>query len=760
MKREKEEVFNYPLRRRLVVCAAAYLAGVYFASVGFLLQNIAGVISVLFAFAGFICRAKRRNAFLFLVLFLLCFGVWRTQKLLGVTDLPTQKGVLISGTVSGVEYDYRVRLDDVVLGDGTKLNRPVIVTLMREEGSHIPSPGIGQSITGTGRLFAQDQKRNPGGVDWRLDALADGYELSGYMLPGWKAEGEERISPAELFRRMRVFLMERLEEIFGEHAAVFGAMLLGDKRGVSKDTIKWMRLTGIVHILTVSGVHMMFIAGALDFLISRLRMGRYGQFMIKAVSLGFYACLTGGSAGTIRALVMTLIREWGRVRGKQYDSLTALAAAALCISMYNPMIALDASFQFSFFIVLGIILIGQTVVRYARQFMPENRLVRRIAGGLGICVAAQAASLPLQLMFYGYIPVLALPMNMICSMTAPLFMFGGWAALMASFVSVSAGHAAAGVIGACFGWLDRLSSADLSQFVLRMPSPSGLTIFLFAVFMLACSDVMYIKKRRACAVLVCAVLVAGSYAPRLSFPARYAQLDVGQGDCAVLSSGRHAVVVDVGAQDCYELLRYLRHEGLMVSCIFLSHLDVDHAGGLGVLLDSEIRIGQIVLGEDEQQADAEMIDLIVLARRHGIPVVYAKEGDRFSFGEIGVRVVAADTQSTQSNARSMVLHMHAHGVSFLMTGDLPAENEPASLPSCDVLKAAHHGSRYATSERLIVMVNPDIALISVGENSYGHPSQRVLDDLARHGVSVYRTDESGCILLYLRDGEYTVKTLL
>ena len=90
-------------------------------------------------------------------------------------------------------------------------------------------------------------------------------------------------------------------------------------------------------------------------------------------------------------------------------------------------------------------------------------------------------------------------------------------------------------------------------------------------------------------------------------------------------------------------------------------------------------------------------------------------------------------------------------MTLLTLGDLPADCEMEAIPDCDILKVSHHGSKYATSTALIGAASPQVALISVGRNSYGHPSERVLGDLAAVGAQVLRTDQCGCITV--RAGE-------
>lgn len=266
-------------------------------------------------------------------------------------------------------------------------------------------------------------------------------------------------------------------------------------------------------------------------------------------------------------------------------------------------------------------------------------------------------------------------------------------------------------------------------------------------------------RRRALAATLCILLIG--YLPRFAPDARYVQLDVGQGDAAVLRHGRQATLVDVGPAGCYDVLRYLRHEGLYVDALILSHLDEDHAGALGALLASEIEIGRIVMpsGVSESDASPAVREALELANERGVSIETASAGAKIVSGGFAFDVLSPQDGMEGDNERSLVLYTQSMGARILTTGDLPAKSEMESPPDCDILKVAHHGSKYATSDEFLRQTTPKIALISVGANNrYGHPTARVLEALDAVGASVYRTDESGCITLWLSEGRITAQT--
>ena len=555
-------------------------------------------------------------------------------------------------------------------------------------------------------------------------------------------------------RLWRCMIGERIERVFGDQAALFQGIMLGDKSELEKDVTAAMRLTGTAHILTVSGLHLSLLAGVVSALLGRLTIGRKQRFAWLSVFLLLFTSLTGAAAGTVRACIMAMMREAAKMRSRRYEPLTALSFAALLMTLVNPLWLLNASFQFSFIVVLGIQLFSGTFAALMARYMHGPLL--RAANLLAVSLSAQLGSVPMQLMLYGYVPLLSLPMNLICALLMPALLLGGWLAVLLSVISPYAGILLGSMLSVVAGVFERISLqvAMLKGAVLRLPAPQGETVLLILLLLLLLTRrIRYGRLQRPLALVLLVGILTG-YALRFDPGARYVQLDVGQGDAALFRRGRRAMLVDVGPVDSYEVLRYLRHEGLFVDALILSHLDEDHAGALGVLLASEVDIPAIIVadGVQEEGAVQEVKDALALLERKGIALHKVDRGDRIDVAGISVDVLSPDAYLLGSNERSLLLHAKLEDVSFLLAGDLPADSEPEFVPDIDVLKVAHHGSKNSTSDAFAAMASPDYAIISVGKgNWYGHPHARILhlfDD-----VHLLRTDQHGCITLHLNEGD-------
>ncbi|MBE7042916.1 MAG: MBL fold metallo-hydrolase [Ruminococcaceae bacterium] len=235
-------------------------------------------------------------------------------------------------------------------------------------------------------------------------------------------------------------------------------------------------------------------------------------------------------------------------------------------------------------------------------------------------------------------------------------------------------------------------------------------------------------------------------------------LDVGQADAALLICNNQTMLIDGGnADDSSLIAAYLKKQKInYLDYVVCSHADKDHVGGLSGAL-SVVKVGRVYAPQTESLTKAYR-NFKRKVQQQGKTIEHLKHGDSFSFGESRVEVLAPVRENYgDRNNTSIVLKIHYGTTSFLFTGDAEREAEYDMLNlGCDlsstVLKVSHHGSSDSTSYWFLREVMPKFAVISVGKNSYGHPSDTVLSRLRDGDVTVYRTDIHGHIIAE-SDGE-------
>lgn len=229
-------------------------------------------------------------------------------------------------------------------------------------------------------------------------------------------------------------------------------------------------------------------------------------------------------------------------------------------------------------------------------------------------------------------------------------------------------------------------------------------------------------------------------------------IDVGQGDATLIICDGHAMLIDGGDNGQGTALQlYLQQQNVTaLDYVVATHPDADHIGGLDVII-TKFDCGTILMTDYEKDTATyrDVVDAIAW-RGYGktAPVV----GDTYALGGAVFTIVGpADTEGSANDSSVALILQHGEN-RFYFEGDAEDEEQDilaSGIPlEADVFKLGHHGSRTSNSEEMMEAVNPRYAVISVGDNSYGHPHAEVLNRLRERGVSVFRTDEQGSIIAY------------
>ena len=257
-------------------------------------------------------------------------------------------------------------------------------------------------------------------------------------------------------------------------------------------------------------------------------------------------------------------------------------------------------------------------------------------------------------------------------------------------------------------------------------------------------------------------------------------LDVGQGDsCLIISPDRKSVLIDGGlpGKGHQIVLPAMEHLGLAtIDQAIISHFDQDHCGGIIDLLEidkvEEVIVPQMLNSDLFLSASREIeAGVEDLCCNRDIPLIRLQKNDLLNLDSIDLqtKILAPDLENCyqiqDDNAYSLCFALEIENFAILFTGDLTKETEEdliikQVIPDVDLLKVAHHGSKFSTFENFIEQAQPNYAVISVGNNSYGHPSLEVLQRLDQYNVMVRRTDINGAIMLELKNRQWILTSYL
>ncbi len=594
---------------------------------------------------------------------------------------------------------------------------------------------------------------------------------------------EQFISGGDPLRYFPVRLSRRVFQRLGaliplDAAALPQAMLTGNRSGLSEAARVWLSDAGASHIIAVSGLHVSMLLGILMLLAGQGRQAA----ILGLPLLGLYTLMTGASPSVIRASVMLGLTLLAPLFREEKDPPSSLALAGLLLLLQNPWCIANLSFQLSFAAVAGLLLVAQplqnwflTLPRVKKLLLwtgPAHwglrsgsflsgllrRLIRGVSTGVAASIGAQLFSLPIAALAFGSIPVYGVLTNLLVLPLASVCLGGALLVLALGTLS--------GVLGSWAGELLALpvrAILGICRLVSRLP---GRLLYLDAygaaflgVLLLCLLLTLALREGRyhrpllsVLAALLVLTGLQGLEARSVDFT--MAALDLGQGQCVCLVTETLTVMTDCGGSGGPAAGRlaaaWLRRRGAeRLDALILTHYDSDHMNGVETLL-SLIPVGTVYL--PDVAFDPENRALVeAAARAAGAELRYVTADLLlpYSLGEVQIMAPVSDRND---NAACISVLYSAAEYDMLITGDLDSAAEyrlleRESLPRAECYVAGHHGSSASSSQALLEAISPETVFISVGRNSYGLPSAEALDRLEACGAAVYRTDESGNLVI-------------
>ncbi len=663
--------------------------------------------------------------------------------------------------------------------------------------------GYGDVIRDSGRLFRPNGFHNPGGFDYPTYLARSGIF---HIVSVKRGNQIEKMSAGTGFVRTVQDLRERIRQAFltsttGVGSAILQAMVLGEEGGLTDDMRDRFQAAGVTHIISISGSHLGMMAvlcfGFINMLMRLLPEKHYHRLTISAdpkkiaawLTLPlviFYTFLAGGQTATVRALVMITAGLAALILDRPNSLLQAVAIAALGILVAAPQALFDISFQLSF---LSVFSIGSVVLLWKDlRIEPKGRMNALLhkAGLLAVLsVAASFVTGPLVARYFNQFSAAGLVSNMFVvpfagAAVVPLGLLSG---ILSLFTGILPFARLNQVVADLFvRTVDFFAVLPFAEFHPRSPGMVWLlayAVLIAAVFMVL--RALLLSKFRpfeyssrfprgpARAVILSFVVLAAACGT--SFLPEHADEvwapDVGQGDATLIRlPGSTNILIDGGGS--YDgrfdigrsvLAPFLWRRGVgNLDLVVLSHPHPDHMNGLMHIL-KKFEVGQVWShGLDTRLPEYDRFLQVISDRniRHktvsasdpplavgGAEVTVLHPGDGFRSGER--RSYAAE------NDRSLVIRIAFRGKTALFTGDIGIGAENFLLKTgkdvrCDLLKAAHHGSRSSSGEQFLAAARPSLVLVHAGQaNRYRHPSPEVVDRYDRTGAKVLRTDRDGAI---------------
>lgn len=711
--------------------------------------------------------------------------------------------VIVQGKIYKIEntaFGTNIYLKGVEVENGEK---SVSVKRIFVNTEKIPNVKIGNIIKVRGKLRQFEEAANKGNFDSRKYYLSLGFY--GKIEAGTiEVINSDYSGIRQGLYELRMEIIERLEKLCSDNKGIFsiinnkngiiGAIILGDKTDLDSDIKELYSVSGIAHILAISGLHISFIGMA----IYRLFRRRFRFLFSAAVSIPVvlsFGIMSGFGISTIRAIIMFILKIIGEVLGRKYDAITAISLAGLVLLVQNPFVVCNSGFQMSFGAIIAIVLILPIVEEILDT---DNKIIKVLSANFTISLVMN----PILAWNYYELPTFSFLLNIVVVPLMSVVIVSSIVGIFCSCIMFGFGKVVifpgCGILELYTFLCNIINKSSVASIVVGQPKVTIIIVYyailLVVLFGLKNIRTKYtraekerniikketglvlekkakkerrikgqnVKLRLACIAGFLLLNYLIYYIPNPGFYITF--INVGQGD-GILIHGDNGtkVMVDGGstsekqvAKNC--IVPYLKAEGIgTIDYSIITHTDKDHISGILEILENNnsnrIRIKNLVM-PDINMKDDTYNELIEKAKLKKINVLYIKKGDTLSLGKTKIKCIYPETTTTASdkNDYCTVLSVKNKTSKILLTGDISKEIEEKIKDDIEenytVLKVAHHGSNYSSSEKFLKKVNPKYSIISVGKNnSYGHPGNETMERLRKQGGVIYRTDEKGGITI-------------
>lgn len=781
--------------RPLPIILALYITGIIYSkyisiNLTFLFSFI--ILLILISIISFVKQWNITTALLFLIIFLIGILNYNlNSNPIGANHIANfieDKKLTIIGTVLDKEY----------YSNQEKISLKIEVSQIEREDYNIKTQGLilvntylgdcpyeyGDVLKIKGRLEKPIGQKNFGEFDYELYLARE--KVFTY-LNIWQEKDIQKIgeNDSNFLVSFSLSARDKIKEITKQtlpqpYSYLLIGMLLGEKNFIPPHLKEVFTEAGIMHILAVSGLHVGIIAMALLALLSMLKLPKKFKLFILIVILITYASITGFRPSVLRATIMFLLLIGGKLINRSRNLNISLFFAAFLILLLNPLILYDAGFLLSFIVTFFIINLSPILQGLL------SKIVVWIKNPLAVSTAAWVGIFPLSAYFFTKVSIISIVSNIFIIPLTGIAVILGFITFFIGLMSISLAGLFANLNYLVLNLITLIAkSFSLLPFAfIYVAQPSVMLIILYYLTVFFIIEIFYKKtlspkiKKKAILIVLSATLLIITV--QVFYPADNLKvnfINVGEGDCILIEApNKINILIDGGGtpQSDFDVgnkivIPYLRRKGINeIDLLILTHPHLDHLEGLLPIL-KEFKV-DMVLDSGLLCDSSEYKEFISLILEKGISYHKAKAGDNFVFSnnlEIFLLNPLYDSDfydESDFNNASIVVKLFYKNADFLFTGDIEVTAEKKLLVwqnilQSDILKVGHHGSITSTNLEFLDKVDPRIAIITVGKNHFGHPSQKIIERLEDGNIQIYRTDEDGTIIIRTNGQEYWIRTL-
>jgi len=786
---------KYNVIRPLPIILSLYIIGIIYGK--FISINLIFLFSIiiLLILISIISFAKQWNittALLFLTIFLIgIFNYSLNSKPIGdnhIANFVGDKKLTLICTVLDKEYypnkekiSFKVKVKQIERGDSNIRAQGLILVNTYLGGCPYE---YGDVLKIKGRLEKPIRPKNFGEFDYKLYLARE--KIFSY-LNIWQEKDIQKIGEDDtnFLLSFSLSARDKIKEITNKtlpppYNHLLVGMLLGEKGFIPPYLKEVFTEAGIMHILAVSGLHVGIIAMALLFFLNMLRLPNKPKLFTLMLILIMYASITGFRPSVLRATIMFILLIGGKLLNRSRNLNISLFFAAFLILLCNPLILYDAGFLLSFMVTFSIINLSPILQGLF------SKIVVWIKNPLAVSTAAWIGIFPLSAYFFNKVSIISIVSNIFIIPLTGIAVILGFATLFIGLASIPLAVIIANVNYLVLNLITLIakSFSSLPFAFIYVAQPSVIIVILYYLTVFFIIEMFYkdtlsqkIKKKAGLVVLsvTLLIIIVEVFYPADNLKVNF--INVGEGDCILIEApNKINILIDGGGtpQSDFDVgskivIPYLRRKGISkIDLLILTHPHLDHLEGLLPIL-KRLKV-DVVLDSGFICDVPEYREFISIIKEKNIPYYQTKSGDNYIFSK-NMEMLILNPPHTSNldndsdfNNHSIVVKLYYKNSNFLFTGDIEEEAEKRLLVwqnrlNSDVLKLGHHGSSTSTTLEFLDKVDPIIAVITVGKNNFGHPSQKVIERLEDRNIKIYRTDEDGTIIIRTNGQEYWIRTL-
>lgn len=509
------------------------------------------------------------------------------------------------------------------------------------------------------------------------------------------------------------------------------AFILGNKNNIDNNTYSNYSKNGIIHIFSISGMHISLLASIILSLLNRINKSSKNVVVV-IMFLIFYLVLTNYQASIIRSIIFYIVINLFKLRKVKVSTLNSFLISVSLILLFVPNFIFNIGFLYSSSVSFSLIFYKNKFNKnYIMNLLYVSFISFLISLPITISLNYQVnlLSIIINLLFVPLVSFILYPLSLI------VFVFPIFISLFNFFISIT----------------EFLSNniSNINFFNIYIPKMNFIIIiiyYLLVYLILSKSTKWLIIFGLYIFVVKNINIIDNNYYVYF--------LDVGQGDMSVIKYKDECIVIDTGPSNVYKStykitdnhIKFLHSIGANnIDLLIISHGDNDHIGNANYLIDN-FNVKNIMINKGEINESERLLPKNKIVNNYKSKMkFYILEHALFD----------------NENSNSIVNYLVAYDRKFIFMGDGSKETELDIVNkyniNADVIKIGHHGSKTSSDEYFIKKINPIYSIISVGKNNrYGHPNKEVLDTL--NGSKIYRTDQDGSIMFKIKNDKLQIET--